>query len=50
MIVYVDTSAAVKLLVGEIGSAKLADHLQRRAEDGDTLMASLLPHRGALCG
>lgn len=42
MIVYVDTSAAMKLLVEENESAVLADHLHRRARDGDTLVASLL--------
>ena len=44
MIVYVDTSAALKLLVEEKESAILADDLQRRIRDGDTLVASLLLH------
>jgi predicted nucleic acid-binding protein len=44
VIVYVDTSAAMKLLVEEKESARLADHLKRRAEEGDTLVASLLLH------
>lgn len=49
MIVYVDTSAAMKLLVEEKESAELADHLQRRTEDGDTLVASLLMHAELHC-
>lgn len=44
MIVYVDTSAAMKLLVEEKESAVLADHLERRIQDGDRLAASLLLH------
>ena len=49
MIVYVDTSAAMKLLIEEKESATLADHLQQRAEDGDTLVASLLLHTELHC-
>lgn len=49
MIVYVDTSAAMKLLVEEKESAELSDHLQRRFEDGDTLAASLLLHTELHC-
>jgi predicted nucleic acid-binding protein len=49
VIVYVDTSAAMKLLVEEKESAMLADHLQRRSEDGDTLVASLLLHTELHC-
>lgn len=49
MIVYVDTSAAMKLLVEEEESAELADHLQQRSEDGDTLVASLLLHAELHC-
>ena len=49
MIVYVDTSAAMKLLVEEKESAALASHLQRRSEDGDTLVASLLLHTELHC-
>ena len=49
MIVYVDTSAAMKLLVEEKQSAELADHLQQRTEDGDTLVASLLLHTELHC-
>jgi predicted nucleic acid-binding protein len=44
VIVYVDTSAAMKLLVEEKESAVLADRLQRHIQDGDTLVASLLLH------
>jgi uncharacterized protein len=49
VIVYVDTSAAMKLLVEEKESAELADHLHRRIEDGDTLVASLLVHTELHC-
>lgn len=49
MIVYVDTSAAMKLLVEEKESAVLADHLQQRRQDGDTLVASLLLHTELHC-
>lgn len=49
MIVYVDTSAAMKLLVEEKESATLADHLQQRTQDGDTLVASLLLHTELHC-
>jgi predicted nucleic acid-binding protein len=49
VIVYVDTSAAMKLLFEEKESAELADHLQRRSEDGDTLVASLLLHTELHC-
>jgi len=49
MIVYVDTSAAMKLLVEEKESAELADHLQHRIESGDTLVASLLLHAELHC-
>jgi uncharacterized protein len=49
VIVYVDTSAAMKLLIEEKESAVLADHLQQRSEDGDTLVASLLLHTELHC-
>jgi uncharacterized protein len=49
VIVYVDTSAAMKLLVEETESVALADDLQRRAEGGDTLVASLLLHTELHC-
>jgi predicted nucleic acid-binding protein len=50
MIVYVDTSAAMKLLVEEEESAELADHLEQRRASGDTLVASLLLHAELHCG
>ena len=49
MILYVDTSAAMKLLVEEKESSALADDLQQRAQDGDTLVASLLLHTELHC-
>jgi len=49
VIVYVDTSAAMKLLVEEKESAVLADDLQQRSQDGDTLVASLLLHTELHC-
>jgi uncharacterized protein len=49
VIVYVDTSAAMKLLIEERESAALADDLQRRGQDGDTLVASLLLHTELHC-
>ena len=49
MIVYLDTSAAMKLLVEEKESATLADHLQQGRDDGDTLVASLLLHTELHC-
>ena len=49
MIVYVDTSAALKLLVQEKESAALATQLEQRREGGDTLVASLLLHTELHC-
>jgi len=49
VIVYVDTSAAIKLLVEEQESAALAAHLEERREGGDTLAASLLLHTELHC-
>ena len=49
MIVYVDASAAMKLLVEEEESAALAAHLEQLREDGDTLVASLLLHTELHC-
>jgi len=49
VIVYVDASAAMKLVVEEQESAALGDHIQQRAEDGDTPTASLLPHTELNC-
>jgi len=49
VIVYVDTSAAMKLLVEEKESADLAAHLEQRREASDTLVASLLLHTELHC-
>lgn len=49
MIVYVDTSAAMKLLVEETESAALADHLEAVRHGQDTLVASLLLHAELHC-
>jgi uncharacterized protein len=49
VIVYIETSAAMKLLVEEKESASLADHLQQRSGDGDMLVASLLLHTELHC-
>lgn len=49
MIVYVDTSAAMKLLVEEKESAELAEQLERFRARGDTLVASLLLHAELHC-
>ena len=49
MIVYLDTSAALKLLVDEAESATLGDALQRRREGGDRLVSSLLLHAELHC-
>lgn len=46
MILYVDTSAALKLLVEEAESEALADYLEEiRSSTSNTLVASLLLHR-----
>jgi uncharacterized protein len=50
VIVYVDTSAAMKLLVEEAESAALAEYLeQARTVTSDTLVASLLLHTELHC-
>jgi uncharacterized protein len=50
MIIYVDTSAAMKLLVDEAESAALAEHLEEaRGVASDTLVASLLMHTELHC-
>jgi uncharacterized protein len=49
VIVYVDTSAAMKLLVEEKESAELASHLEKCRESGDVLVASLLLHTELHC-
>ncbi|MHB1487823.1 MAG: type II toxin-antitoxin system VapC family toxin [Acidimicrobiales bacterium] len=50
MIIYVDTSAAMKLLLEEAESQALAEHLERvRQSPSDTLVASLLLHTELHC-
>lgn len=50
MIIYVDTSAAMKLLVEEAESEALAEHMERsRHAASDTLVASLLLHTELHC-
>ncbi|HWG74857.1 MAG TPA: type II toxin-antitoxin system VapC family toxin [Acidimicrobiales bacterium] len=49
MIIYVDTSAAMKLLVEESESEALAEHLERCRRASDTLVASLLLHTELHC-
>lgn len=49
MITYVDTSAAMKLLVEEAESDALAQHLEARRDAGDTLVSSWLLHTELHC-
>jgi predicted nucleic acid-binding protein len=49
LIIYVDTSAAMKLLVEEAESAALADFLETARSGTDTLVASLLLHTELHC-
>ena len=42
MIRYVDTSAALKLLIDEVESTALARNLDRSAQKGDPLVSSML--------
>lgn len=49
MIVYLDTSAALKLVVEEAESAALAAHLEEVLAEGDRLVASLLLHTELHC-
>lgn len=49
MIIYVDTSAAMKLLVEEAESGALATFLQRHRTASDTLVSSLLLHAELHC-
>jgi len=50
VIVYLDTSAAMKLVVEEAESAALADHLEQvRADRTDVLVSSLLLHAELHC-
>ena len=49
MIIYVDTSAAMKLLVEEAESAALAEFLESARRGTDVLVASLLLHTELHC-
>ena len=49
MIIYVDTSAAMKLLVEEAESQALADFLEMARQGPDILVASLLLHTELHC-
>ena len=49
MIVYIDTSAALKLIVEEPGSAAAAEYLSAAAQGGDHLVASMLLHTELHC-
>ena len=49
MIIYVDTSAAMKLLVQEHESEALAERLQQAMAGTDTLVSSLLLHTELHC-
>ncbi len=49
MIVYVDTSAALKLVVAEAESAALAKYLTESAAEGDHLVASMLLYTELHC-
>lgn len=49
MIVYVDTSAALKLLIEEAESAPLAEELMARVDRGDRLVSSMLLYTELHC-
>lgn len=49
MIVYVDTSAALKLLIDEAESAQLAEELTMSAARGDRLVSSMLLYTELHC-
>jgi predicted nucleic acid-binding protein len=49
LIIYVDTSAAMKLVVEEAESAALADFLETARQGPDRLVASLLLHTELHC-
>lgn len=49
MILYLDTSAALKLIVEEPESGKLADYLTFARTGGDTLVASMLLYTELHC-
>lgn len=49
MLLYLDTSAAVKLVVDEAESLALASHLEQARRSGATLVSSLLLHTELHC-
>ncbi|KRE57746.1 twitching motility protein PilT [Arthrobacter sp. Soil736] len=49
MIIYVDTSAALKLVVEETESTALAEHLSTAAQGGNHLVASMLLYTELHC-
>lgn len=49
MIIYVDTSAALKLVVEEPESGSTAEYLSAAAQAGDQLVASMLLHTELHC-
>jgi predicted nucleic acid-binding protein len=49
MIIYLDTSAALKLVINEAESGSLAQQLTKYSADGDTLAASMLLHAELHC-
>lgn len=49
MIIYIDTSAAMKLVVDEAQSKALAEHVEALKGSGETLVASLLLHTELRC-
>jgi predicted nucleic acid-binding protein len=49
VIVYVDTSAAMKLVIEEAESSELAERLEQFRDSDDTLVASLLLHTEMHC-
>lgn len=49
MIVYVDASAALKLVVEEVESGAVADYLEVARGQGDRLVSSLLLHTEMHC-
>ena len=49
MIIYVDTSAALKLVIAEAESAAVAEYLTRTVTDGNHLVASMLLYTELHC-
>jgi predicted nucleic acid-binding protein len=49
VIVYLDTSAALKLVIEEVESARLARMLDARLADGDDVVASMLLMTELMC-